>query len=214
MEETYCDVKKEAFPPQKLSFLIIRDKLRNGQYKSTTTWLSEIRILFWALIDQNRKSVIMSHICHEFFMRFTKRLKKAVEREKMKTGAGWIYQVLRLKAKVDSLLQNSPACTQPHLPYPPPMDVTTKWLNQEQMTFVKNMLPKVNNPIDLLRLRRIIESDSPFDLIENDELKVDLKKMPQTTACKVFDALREIFPSEKVELPNMETGLTARPPKI
>ena len=42
MEETYCDVKKETFPAQKLSFLIIRDKLRNGQYKSTTTWLSEI----------------------------------------------------------------------------------------------------------------------------------------------------------------------------
>lgn len=214
MEETYCDVKKETFPPQNLSFLIIRDKLHKEQYKSTTEWLSEIRILFWSLIDQNKKSMIMSHICHEFFMRFTKRLRIAIEKHKCKTGSGWILQVLKLKAKLDVLLQNSPECTQPHLPYPAPLEVTTKWLNQEQTSFIKKMLPKVNNPVDLLRLRRIIESDSLFDLVENEELKLDMKKMPQITACKVFDALREIFPEEKVDMPSIETGMTCRPPKI
>ena len=214
MEPMECRNRQEPNkPPRVLSFGIIRDRLTSGYYQSTKDWFAEIWEFFRCFGEQ-AQSPVTKMICGEYFLRFKRRIQKAYEKSERPTGKGWLRQVLTVQQKLECLLHEAPPVVQPYLPLLTPVASTTGWVNKPQFEFVKKVLPKVKNPVDLFKLKTIVESGTYIDLVEDSILTITDRKLNQATACKLFDTLREMFPNEPVELPSPETGATAARPKL
>jgi hypothetical protein len=131
------------------------------------------------------------------------------------TSDGWLKQAERLNLKLGRLFQNAPGSAQLFLPVIPLQPATTQRLNAAQFEFIVRMCPKVVNPLDVIRLTRIVENDPAAGVtVEDGEMKVELAQLAMPTACQVFDLLRALFPNEHVEMPTLRKGFTARIPVL
>lgn len=213
-EPIMCHSLRTAKPPRRLSFHLIRQNLRNNEYIAMKDWILDMWDYFKAF-GEKAQSPAVKALCTEYFTRFKCYLHKANELCESKTSLGWLKDLLRLQLKLENLLRNAPPPAQPYMPYPPQVKSTTMWVNKPQVVFLKEMLPRVHNPLDLLKLTTILESGTIFDLVEEDgTLRVSDTRLNQRTACQVFDFLQNIFPEESPGGPKPEDGRTARPPRI
>jgi hypothetical protein len=196
-----------------LSLPIIYDRLRAGIYTSADDWIGDVTSCLWtrmATPTSNGHNARLVGYLAEDYMR---RLRKRLMRLKLTTFEGWLKQAERLNLKFSQLFQSAP--NQTSFPVVPIPRAVTQRLNPAQYEFIVKMCPRVTNPIDLIQLTRIIESDPAQGvLVQNGEMKVELAQLAMPTACRIFDFLRMIFPSEHVELPSLCTGFTARFPEL
>lgn len=213
-EPVVCAYSRSTKPARRVSFHLIRQNLRNNEYISMKDWILDVWEYFKAF-GEKAPSPVYKALCTEYFSRFKRYLHKANEGCESGTSLGWLKDLLRLQLKLENLLRHAPPPAQPYMPYPPQPKSKTLWVNKPQVAFLKDMLPRVNNPIDLFRLTTILESGTIFDLVEEDgTLRVTDTRLNQRTASQVFDVLQEIFPEESPGEPTPEYGRTARPPRI
>ena len=170
-----------------LSLSTIRNSLESKRYSSIQEFESEIHLYFNTLISQHRTQPIEFVIIRDFVLDFERaRVKRLIP---LISADGWLKYALSLNHRIENLMRFTIPQCKPYFPYWVPDAEIPVSVSNEQLEWMIKVMPQIADPVTVLGVSQIIESDSPFIDLSQSQLTIDFKNLKKATINRLYGYL-------------------------